>query len=122
MSIPLENVSSKKGKKETIVVSESSDQIKYSNSSYIVVQDEMLISEMTDRINEIDTIYEKPSENEISVELFQGKHLAPIAEETSTLIGDEKCLKKKPTGHSFEMVRSNKNCQTANIVSLYQLT
>ncbi len=101
-----------------IEVSRDTFQIKYSNSSYIVVQDEMLAAEMTDRINEMGIIYEEPSVNEIPVELARGKCLAPIAEETTNLSGDEKCLRKKTTGHSFEITRRSKIFQSPDKVSL----
>ena len=112
MSIPLEAISYKRKNQEC-------QKLKYSNSSYIVVQEELLMAEMTDQIKEMEIIYEESNLNEISVELVRGKRLVAIAEETSSLIGDEKCL--KPTGHSFKIVRRCKNCQPTNIVSLYQL-
>jgi len=113
----MEVLCSKQVRNEIEVLRDTS-QIKYSNSSYIVVQDDMLAAEMTDRINEMEIIYEEPSVNEISVELARGKCLAPIAEETTNLTGDEKCLKKETTGHSVEIIRRSKNFQSTNKVSL----
>ncbi len=109
-SIKLENLGLNKVKKEKAAVSESSGQIKYSNSSYIVVQDEFLIAGMTDRINEM-IIYEEPSEIDISEEPAQIKCLTAIAEETSSLTCDENSFKKKSTGHSFEIRRTWKKSQ-----------
>ena len=76
----------------------------------------MLITEMTDRINATEIIYEEPSV--IEIELIQGKCLVAIAEETSTLTGDVKVMKKKSTRHLIEMTRSCTNYQQTNIVSL----
>ena len=116
VSIPLETISSQRKNQEC----QTSSKLKYSNSSYIVVQDKMLMAEMTDRINEM-VIYEESSVSEISVELVRGKCLVAIAEETSTLIGNEDRLEKNPTGHSLKNVRSFKNCQPTNTVSLNRL-
>ena len=119
MSNQLETLSSRQIKKETVVFSEGTGRRKHSNSSYIVVQEEILFAEMTDRINEI-VIYKEPSEIEISVDPVRDKCLLAISEETSSLIEDEiRYLKKKPTGHSFEVLRNYKNSQ---IVSLNQVS
>ncbi len=114
MPTPLTNIKSQQLKKATVVVRESSGLLKHSNSSYIVVQDEMLIAEMTNRINEM-VIYKEPSEIEILQELVREKRLAPIAEETSNLKVDENSLKS--TGHSFEIIRNCKRYEPTSKVS-----
>jgi len=120
MSNQLETLSSRQVKKETVVFSEITGRRKYSNSSYIVVQEELLFNEMTDHINEM-VIYKEPSEIEISVDPVRDKCLLAISEETSSLIEDEKRdLKKKPTGHSFEVLRTFKSSPLSKKVSLNQ--
>ncbi len=98
-------------KKEKITISESPGHIKYSNSSYIVVQDEILIAGMTDRINEM-VIYEEQSEIEISEQLVQKKCLTAIAEETESSLTCDENSYKKSTGHSFEIRRNMKKSQS----------
>jgi hypothetical protein len=115
-----QTLSSKQVKKETVVFSEITGWRNYSNSSYIVVQEELLLAEMTDHINEM-VIYKEPSEIEISVDPVRDKCLLAISEETSSLIEDEKRdLKKKPTGHSFEVLRTFKSSPLSKKVSLNQ--
>ncbi len=118
MTIPLKNIKSQELKKATVVVRESSGLLKHSNSSYIVkiqdIQDEILIAETTDRINEM-VIYEDPSEIKILQEIVREKRLAPNAEETSKLKGDENSLKS--TGHSFGIVRNCKRYEPTRKVS-----
>ncbi len=115
MTIPLKNIKSQELKKATVVVRESSGLLNHSNSSYIVkIPDEILIAEMTDRINEM-VIYEEPSEIKILQEIVREKRLAPNAEETSKLKGDENSLKS--TGHSFEIIRNCKRYEPTSKVS-----
>jgi len=84
------------------------EKLVHSSSSFIVVQNEMLLSEMNDRINEM-VIYEEPTDPDNSIDLYENRYSTPILEDTEKLdaiVSLDTALTIKPK-HTFEIKRTD---------------
>jgi len=94
-------------KKEKRVV--SPEKLVHSSSSFMVVQNQMLLSEMNDRINEM-VIYEEPTDPDNSIDLYEYRcSTPPLAEieEVDAIVSLDTSTTRKPK-HTFEIKRSKK--------------
>jgi len=73
----------KKIKKEKRVA--GPEKLVHSSSSFMVVQNEMLLSEMNDRINEM-VIYEEPTDPCNSIDLYEYRCRTPPQERSKSLM------------------------------------
>jgi hypothetical protein len=95
------------------------EKLVHSSSSFIVVQTEMLLSEMNDRINEM-VIYEEPTDSDNSIELYEKRCPTPPLVETEKLdaiVSLDTVSIKKPK-HTFEIKRSKREDLLTRIVRL----
>jgi len=79
----------------------------HSSSSFMVVQNEMLLSEMNDRINEM-VIYEEPTDPDNSIDLYEYRCRTPSLAETEdfdAIVSLDTASTEKPK-HTFEVKRS----------------
>jgi len=86
-----------------------SEKLVHSSSSFMVVQNEMLLSEMNDRINEM-FIYEEPTDPNNSIDLYEHRcPTPPLAEteEVDALVSLDTATTRKPK-HNFEIKRSKR--------------
>jgi hypothetical protein len=108
---------SKKKKKEKRVA--GPEKLVHSSSSFMVVQNEMLLSEMNDRINEM-VIYEEPTDPDNSIDLYEYRcPTPPIAEteEFDPIVSLDTVSARKPE-HTFEIKRSKKEDLSTRTVRL----
>ncbi len=75
------------------------EKLVHSSSSFIVVQNEMLLSEMNDRINEM-VIYEEPTDPDNSIDLLAD------TEKLDATVSLDTALTIKPK-HTFEIKRTD---------------
>jgi hypothetical protein len=97
----------KKIKKEKRVV--SPEKLVHSSSSFMVVQNEMLLSEMNDRIHEM-VIYKEPTDPGNSIDLYEYRCRTPPLTETKELdaiVNLDTPSARKPD-YTFEIERSKK--------------
>jgi len=79
----------------------------HSSSSFMVVQNEMLLSEMNDRINEM-VIYEEPTDPDNSIDLYENRCPTPPLAETKyfdAIVSLDTATTRK-LKHTFEIKRS----------------
>jgi len=107
----------KKNKKEKRVA--GPEKLVHSSSSFMVVQTEMLLSEMNDRINEI-VIYEEPTDPDNSIDLHEYRCPTPPLVETEdfdAIVSWDTASTRKPK-HTFEIKRSKREDLSTRTVSL----
>jgi hypothetical protein len=102
-----------KNKKEKRVA--GPENLVHSSSSFMIVQNEMLMSEMHDRINEM-VIYEEPTDPKNSIDLYEYRCLAKT-EELDAIVGLE-TVSTKPPKHTFEIKRSKREAFITRTVTL----
>ncbi len=107
----------KKNKKEKRVT--GPEKLVHSSSSFMVVQNEMLLSEMNDRINEM-VIYEEPTDPDNSIDLYEFRCPTPPLADTEKLdaIVSLNTAKARKPKHTFEIKRSKKKNFPTRTVSL----
>jgi len=97
----------KKNKKEKRVA--CPEKLMHSSSSFMVVQNEMLLSEMNDRINEM-VIYEESTDTDNSIDLYEFRCPTPPLADTEKLdaiVTLNTASTRKPK-HTFEIKRSKR--------------
>jgi len=95
------------------------EKLVHSSSSFMVVQNEMLLSEMNDRINEM-VIYEEPTDPDNSIDLYENRCPTPPLVETEdfdTIVSWDTASTRKPK-HTFEIKISKKEDVLIRTVSL----
>jgi len=92
----------------------------HSSSSFMVVQNEMLLSEMNDRINEM-VIYEEPTDPDNSIDLYEYRCRTPPLAETEELdaIVSLDTTSTRKSKHTFEIKRSKRVDLPSRTVSLF---
>ncbi len=86
----------------------------------MVVQNEMLLSEMNDRINEM-VIYEEPTDSDNSIDLYEYRCRTPPIAETGKLdpiVSLDTASTGKPK-HTFEIKRSKVDLPTRIVRLIY---
>jgi len=94
------------------------EKLVHSSSSFMVVQNEMLLNEMNDRINEM-VIYEEPTDPDNSIDLHEYRCPTPPLAETEdfdAIVSLDTASIKKPK-HTFEIKRSKKEDLSTRTVS-----
>jgi len=108
----------KKNKKEKRVA--CPEKLMHSSSSFMVVQNEMLLSEMNDRINEM-VIYEEPTDTDNSIDLYEFRCPTPPLAETEgfdAIVSLDITSTRKPK-HTFEIKRSKRKDVPTITVSFF---
>jgi len=84
----------------------------------MVAQNEMLLSEMNDRINEM-VIYEEPTDPDNSIDLYEYRCRTPPLAETEELdaIVSLDTASTKKSKHTFQIERSKKEDLSTSTVS-----
>jgi hypothetical protein len=97
----------KENKKEKRVA--GPEKLVHSSSCFMVVQNQMLLSEMNDRINEM-IIYEEPTDPDNSIDLYEYRRPTPPLAETEELdaiVSLDTATTRKPK-HTFEIKSSKR--------------
>jgi hypothetical protein len=107
----------RKNKKEKRVA--GPEKLVHSSSSFMVVQNEMLLNEMNDRINEM-VIYEEPTDPDNSIDLYEYRCPTPPLAETEKLdaIASLNTASTRKPKHTIEIKRSKKEELPTRTVSL----
>jgi len=109
----------RKNKKEKRVA--GPQKLVHSSSSFMVVQNEMLLNEMNDRINEM-VIYEEPTDPDNSIDLYEYRCPTPPLAETEELdaIVSLDTATTKKNKHTFEIKgRKKEEIPTETVRSIY---
>jgi hypothetical protein len=94
------------------------EKLVHSSSSFMVVQNEMLLNEMNDRINEM-VVYEEPTDPDNSIDLYEYRCPTPPLAETEYFdaIVSLDTASIKWHKHTFEIKRSKKEDLSTRTVS-----
>ncbi len=114
--MPLVPLRSEKKKEKHVACPEK---LVHSSSSFMVVQNEMLLSEMNDCINEM-VVYEEPPDPDNSIDLYEFRCPTPPLAETEELdaiVSLETAKTRKPK-HTFDIKRSKREDLPTRTVNL----
>ncbi len=107
----------KKNNKEKRVV--GSLKSVHSSFSFLVVQNEMLLSEMNDRINEM-VIYEEPTDPDNSIDLYEYRCRTPLQPDSKidAFVGSEKTSTQVPK-YKFQIEKTYMEDFTTRTVNFF---